>query len=307
MPSARARAVNLAFRHSVKRSLGGDTSVESLRRFAHRFDGVIGSAPRGVRARQMDRGEFTAEWISTSDAACASMSSRVLLYLPGGGFVIRSPGLHRAMVARISRAARADAMLTFYRLAPEHPYPAALDDCVAAYQYLLDEGVHPSRIVIGGDSAGGCLTLTTLMALRDRGVMLPAAAFTLSAVTDLRGHHNGSRTDNARSDCVLAIGDSERWHGYFVGDQLDRLADPLVSPVLGDFTGLPPLLMQASTSEILLDDSTLAAERAREANVDCRLELYEGVNHVWHALAWLPEARRAVRSVGAFIRHHTAS
>jgi epsilon-lactone hydrolase len=301
VPSVRARAANLAFRCSVKPIFERGASVASLRRLGRGFDRLFGAPPRGTRIARVNLGKFTAERVSTP----RSRPGRIILYLPGGAFVLRSPAMHRALAARICREARADALLTFYRLAPEHPFPAGLEDCVAAYQHLLEDGWSPSGIAIGGDSAGGCLTLATLMAVRDRGAPMPAAAFTLSAVTDLRGHRNGSRTTNQRLDPALSMDGSERWHHY-CGDGCSP-DNPLVSPVLGDFTSLPPLLMQASTIEILLDDTRLAAERAREAGVHCRTELFEGLPHVWHAIPQLPESQRALRSVGAFIRQHTSS
>jgi acetyl esterase/lipase len=163
----------------------------------------------------------------------------------------------------------------------------------------------PTSIVIGGDSAGGGLTLAALIALRDRGVPLPAGAFTISAVTDLRNHTNGSRTTNRDLDPLLSIDGSERWHLYYVAGDECALRNPLVSPVLGDFTGLPPLLLQASTTEVLLDDSRLVADAARAAGVRCELELFDGVAHVWQMIPLLPESRRAVRSIGDFVRIHT--
>jgi monoterpene epsilon-lactone hydrolase len=303
MPSVPARAVNLAFRYTVKPTFRRSGSVQGLRRLALRFDRIAGRPVRSAALRDVDVGRYTATRISTPRAE----RGRTLLYLPGGGFVLRTPAVHRALVARICLEAHADALLAFYRLAPEHPFPAALDDCVAAYQYLVDEGTSPSRIVIGGDSAGGCLALATLMTLRDRGAALPAGAFTMSAVTDLRGHHHGSRTTNRDLDPVLSLDDSDRWHRYYLGDNPAGLSDPRVSPVLGNFTGLPSLLMQASTTEILLDDTRLAAERAREAGVECSLELFPGMTHVWQMVPRLPESRQAVQSIGAFIRHHTSN
>jgi monoterpene epsilon-lactone hydrolase len=301
MPSVRARAANLALRKFVKPTFERGASVASLRRLGRGFDRLFGTTPHDTRIAQVDLGRFTAERISTP----SSHPGRIILYLPGGAFVLRSPAMHRALVARICREAWADALLTFYRLAPEHPYPAGLEDCVAAYQHLIADGWSPSEIVIGGDSAGGCLTLATLMAVRDRGGPMPAAAFTLSALTDLRPHRNGSRTTNQSLDPALSMDGSDRWNHY-CGNGCSP-DDPLVSPVLGDFTALPPLLMQASTIEILLDDTRVAAERAREAGVNCRTELFDGVPHAWQTIPQLPESQRALRSIGAFIRQHTRS
>jgi epsilon-lactone hydrolase len=302
MASARARAANALLRLYIKPGFRRAHSVAELRRIGQRFERLAPPPPRGTRSTPVDLGECAGVHITTS----LTGAPRTILYLPGGGFVMRAPAVHRALAARLCRLADAEALLTLYRLAPEHPFPAGLEDCVAAYKYLLDRGTDPSSIVIGGDSAGGCLTLATLMALRDRGIALPAAGFTLSAVTDLRAHENGSRKTNAKVDSILSINRSDEWHHYYVGDQRELLEDPLVSPVLGDFDRLPPLLMQASTTEILLDDTRLAGQRAREAGVECRVELYDGVAHVWHMLPGLPEAGRALRSVANFICDYTS-
>jgi epsilon-lactone hydrolase len=301
--------VSSTLRRTVKPALQGDISLESLRTVAARFDRWIAPRLHRTQTSPVELGTFSAEWIGRAAPARAdpSIDGPIILYLPGGGFVARVPGVSRALTARICRRAGANALLTFYRLAPENPFPAGLDDCVTAYEYLLEEGVSPSKIVIGGDSAGGCLTLATMMALRDRGLPSPAAGFMLSPVTDLRFHHDGSRTSNADFDCLLTSHGSERWHGYLVGDRPEFLSDPRVSPLLGDFGGLPPMLLQASTSEILLDDSQLAAKQAIAAGVDCTLELFDGVPHVWHMLPWLPEAVRALDSLAAFVFHHTRS
>jgi acetyl esterase/lipase len=149
------------------------------------------------------------------------------------------------------------------------------------------------------------MTLSTLLALRDRNIPLPAAAFTLSAVTDLRVHRNGTRTSNGALDVMLSFDVSEGWHTAYVSGNASRLSEPLVSPVLGDYRGLPPLLMQAGSTEVLLDDTRLAAERAREAGVECTVQIFPDVPHVWHIVAALPEARRALSNVAAFIRQHT--
>jgi acetyl esterase/lipase len=219
---------------------------------------------------------------------------------------MRSESIHRAFVARLSEEADTPAVLTFYRLAPEHPFPAALDDCVAAYQHLLASGTEAEDVVFGGDSAGGCLVLATLIALRDGGEPLPAGAFMLSPITDLRNHRDGSRTFNRHSDSMLTMDSAETLHAHYVGQSEAALSNPLVSPMLGDLGGLPPLLFHASSSEILLDDSVVAARRAREAGVDCELEIFKGVPHVWHAIPLMPESKRALNGLGEFIRRATS-
>jgi epsilon-lactone hydrolase len=298
--SIRARMMNGAYRYGFKPVFTQDLTPYRLRSTARRLERFFGRPPRGTIITAVDFGAFVAEEVRT-----ATLPQRTILYVPGGGFVLRTPRIHRALVGRLCRGAGAKALLVFYRLAPENPFPAGLDDCITAYEHLLDTGTSPAEIVIGGDSAGGGLTLSTLLALRERGIPLPAAAFTLSAVTDLRTHRDGTRTSNAVVDPVLSFDISEDWHTAYVGGDESLLSDPLVSPLLGDHAGLPPLLMQASTTEVLLDDTRLLAQRAGRAGVDCTVQLYEGLPHVWHVVRPLPEARTALGKVSAFIKDRT--
>ena len=230
-------------------------------------------------------------------------SRRHVLYLPGGAFVVRTPRWHRFLFSRICAAADAGGSLVFYRLAPEHPFPAALDDALGVYIELLASGIAASEVVLGGDSAGGGLVLSMLLALRDRGLPLPGRAFVMSPLADLGAPwDSGSRFSNQASDSLIALLKGLDYAGAYLGDGGASAADPLVSPVNGSFAGLPPLLVQASRAEILLDDATRAAGRASAAGVDYRLELYDGLPHVWQLLPGLPEATKALRSIGAFAR-----
>lgn len=302
MPSARARVVNAAYRVYVRPTMRRGGDVESLRRRLDRLTPLAGRTPAGTVVQSVDHGPFESEMISAE----GSDPRRRVLYFHGGGFVARSPALHRAFVARLSQETRISAMLAFYRLAPEHPFPAAVEDCLAAYEYLLDAGFESSDIVVGGESAGGCLALATLFALRDEGRPMPAGAFMLSPVTDLRGHRSGSRTSNSRSDSMLTMDVAEELHSHYVKGREAELSNPLVSPLLGDFDGLPPLLFHTSGAEILRDDSVLAAQRARAAGVECELEVYPGMPHAWHVIPNLPESRRALADVGGFVRRCVA-
>ena len=300
--SLRARVVNSLYRHWLKPTIGPDLTVEGLRSRAQRLERLSGRPPRGTRINQLNLGTFVVEEIIPA----AGPEDRTVLYLPGGGFVLRTPAVHRALVGRLCRQARASALLVFYRLAPENPFPAGLQDCVAAYRHLLERGIDPGTIVVGGDSAGGGMTLSLLLALRDQQLPLPAAAFTLSAVTDLRIHRDGTRTTNRDSDVMLSVEVSEGWHTTYVGGDPRRLYEPLVSPVLGDYSGLPPLLMQASSTEVLLDDTRNAANAAVAAGVNASVQVFTDVSHVWHIIPHLPEARRALTEISNFIRYHTA-
>jgi monoterpene epsilon-lactone hydrolase len=222
--------------------------------------------------------------------------------LHGGGYTIGSVKTHRELISRVSRAADARVLAIDYRLAPEHPFPAAVEDATAAYRWLLEGGVDPTRIVIAGDSAGGGLTLAALVALRDAGNPLPAAGVCLSPWVDLEGVGE-SMTTRAEADPIVQREGLLEDAKAYLGDADPRT--PLAAPLYADLTGLPSLLIQVGTAETLLDDSTRLAERARSAGVDVVLEPWEDMIHVWHFFAsMLPEGQQAVDRVGEFIREH---
>jgi len=224
---------------------------------------------------------------------------RHLLYLHGGAYVVGSPKSHIGMVANLAKRASATATVIEYRLAPEHVYPAAIEDCLAAYRALITD-VDPATITIAGDSAGGGATLSTLVALRDAGDPLPAAAYLLSPWTDLTGSGESVVT-RAVADPMIdgsKIADAGR---VYAGDV--PLDDPGVSPLFADFRGLPPMLIQTGMDEVLLSDSTRLADRAREAGVDVTLDLAEGMWHVYQAFAGVvPEATDALVRAAVFMR-----
>jgi acetyl esterase/lipase len=187
-----------------------------------------------------------------------------------------------------------------YRLAPEHPFPAALDDALAAYRWLLAEGADPRRIAVMGDSAGGGLAFSLLLRLRDQGAPLPAAAVALSAWTDL-ALTGASLRLNAAADPMLNAEDLPKLAACYLASADPR--DPYASPLYGDATGLPPTLIQAGSDEILHDDSTRMADRLRAAGCEVELEIWPRMPHAWHLFApVLPEARRAIERIGAFVR-----
>jgi monoterpene epsilon-lactone hydrolase len=235
-----------------------------------------------------------AEWVRTPGVS----DDCVVLYLHGGGYVIGSLVTHRSLVARVGRASGARALSVDYRLAPEHPYPAAVEDATAAYRFLLEQGVAPSKIVVAGDSAGGGLTLATLLSLRDAGTPLPAAGVCMSPWADLEG--TGDSATSADDPLIELDGLREMGKQYVGGG---AMRDPLCAPLYADYTGLPPLLIQVGTRELLLDDSRRVAERARGAGVDVVLEEEEGLIHVWQMFPDdVPESKAAVERIGAFIR-----
>jgi acetyl esterase/lipase len=254
--------------------------------------------PTDVRCDPVDAGGVPAEWITTPDV----VAERVIYYLHGGGYVMGSINTHREMVSRLSRAASARVLIINYRLAPENPFPAAVDDSLAAYRWLLSVGVDPARLVIAGDSAGGGLTVTTLISLRDAGESLPRAGICLSPWVDLECLGECMVT-RAERDPILTRDISLMLAKAYLGDTDPRT--PLVSPLYADLTGLPPLLIQVGTAEVLFDDATRLADHARAAGVDVILEPWDDMIHVWHMFAAiLPEGQQAIDRIGEFIHQH---
>src|SRR6516164_9906712 len=249
-----------------------------------------------IESQPVDAGGVSAEWIAASNAS----ADRFVVYLHGGGFVMASFDTHRGLMGRISRSAEARVLGVDYRLAPEFPFPAALEDATAAYRWLIANGAKASHIAIAGDSAGGGLSLSTLVALRNAPDPMPAAAVCLSPWVDMEAT-GGSITTKAAVDPVNQrqglLNNAKRYLGNG-----DRRA-PLVSALYADLTGLPPLLIQVGESEVLLDDSKRLAERARRYGVNVNLEVWPEMIHVWQLFAAvLPEAQHAIEQIGAFIR-----
>lgn len=224
----------------------------------------------------------------------------VLLYLHGGGFIACSPESHRSLVSSLVRRVRGRAFVPRYRLAPEHPFPAALNDAKAAYRFLLDvEGIAPAQIILAGDSAGGGLALSLALAIRDAGWPSAAGIVAFCPWTDLAA--TGESLNENSERCAMFAGDTiRRAAKFYVGD-----ADPMspsISPLYGDFRGLPPMLLHASEDEVLRDDAIRVADAARAAGVDVELQLWPHVPHVWQFFAAvLPEARQSLAATTRFV------
>jgi len=254
--------------------------------------------PRGVTVSTTRAGDVHAEWIEPS----GTDTKRVILYLHGGGYCICSLDTHRGLAARLALAAQARVLSIAYRLAPENPFPDALEDSLAAYRWLLGQGISPNQIAIGGDSAGGGLTLATAVSLRNEGEPLPAALFLLSPWTDLT--FSGESVQAKRKvDPIFGHNGSPQYVSPYVGSY--DPAYPLISPLFADLHGLPPVLIHVGSDEILLDDSTRVHEKLRTAGVESRLKVWEGMWHVFQVFApYVPEAQRSIDIIGEFVREH---
>lgn len=283
----------------IRKVYGGwdrTTTIDQMRRD---WDELLWSDAVAAQSEQVSAQGVDATWIVATQAR----PDAVLLYLHGGGFQVGSVRSHRDLIARLSRAAGCRALAIDYRLAPEHRFPAALNDAVAAYQWLLDRGIAPASIAIAGDSAGAGLALSTLLVLRERYLPLPAAAVVLSAWTDLAATGD-SYESRAAADPLNQRRMVEAMARKYLGDSGDP-RDPLASPLYADLAGLPPLLMQAGDRETVLDDSRNFAAKARAAGVQVQLEVWDGMIHVFQQFAAeLPQAGLAIDSIGRFLRRH---
>ena len=290
------RGIQAVRGHLAKLPPASALTIEQRRAQYDRAERVF-PTPGDVKIERVPAPERPAEWLEPPGVR----ADTVLLYLHGGGYVIGSPRSHRHLAAAIARAAGTRALVLDYRLAPEHPFPAALDDAIAAYQWLRGQGIAPGRIVVAGDSAGGGLTVATLLALRDRGLPRPAAGVCISPWVDLTCSGKSYAT-KAASDPIVAHDTITALAEAYVGTSGDRKA-PLASPLHADLRHLPPLLVQVGSEEVLLDDALGLGARARAAGVDATVEEWPAMIHVWHwFLPMLDEAEQAVAVIGKFIR-----
>jgi acetyl esterase/lipase len=252
-----------------------------------------------VECMPADADGVPAEWIVPS----GSLSDRTILFLHGGSYTTGSIGSYRSLAANISLAAGARTLIIDYRLAPEHPFPAAVEDAAAAYRWIVKGHAEPGRIVVAGDSSGGSLALALAVYLRDKGAPLPAGLVSIAPMTDLL-MTGDTWSSNAKSDTVICPHKERTFARMYLGGADPK--NPYASPLYADLKGLPPIFIQVGTPEVLLSDSTRLAERAREAGVKVTVERWEGMQHDWHFTASLvPEGREAIARIGEFIRTET--
>jgi len=255
---------------------------------------------RQVKCEPVSAGGVKAEWITAPNAA----ADRAILYLHGGGYIMGSINTHRELIARLSKAGQARILALDYRLAPEHPFPAPVEDATAAYRWMLAQGLKPSRIAVAGDSAGGGLTVAALVAFRDAGLPMPAAGIPISPWVDLEAICESMKTRSSQDPIVKPEMIREIARVYLAGQ---NPRSPLAAPLYADLHGLPSLLIHVGDAEALLDDSKRLAERAKAAGVDVTLEVWPEMPHVWHLFAhFLPEGQQAIDRAGEFVRKLTA-
>ena len=306
MPSLRSRLLLTVMKHGhllqfrLKRPAIDWNTEDAIFRFreeceqgAKRF----GKIPAGIEIHPVTINGLSAEWILPAHAT----KDKMIFFVHGGGYVSGSCTDHRIHAAKFVKGSDVGALLFEYRLAPEHPFPAALDDTVTAYRWLLGQGISSSNIVFAGDSAGGGLCLATLLALRDQNIPLPAAAVAVSPWTDLKC--TGESYQSNAGKCLSPEGTWTAFSKHYVGEHDARL--PWISPLYGDLHGLPSLLIYAGADEILRDDAIRFAQKAKEAGVEVIVRIGEGMFHCYPVCAPLfPEATRAMEEICAFIKTH---
>ena len=289
------QVISLVKTREVDESQG---ATEGRRRsFERMIDGF--TIDISAKYNRLNAGGVTAEWVSAEGAS----DSRVVLYFHGGGYIIGSPRTHRPMLAELSQASGGRVLALDYRLAPEHPFPAPVEDSVAAYRWLLSEGYDPARIAVAGDSAGGGLTVAMMVQVRYLGLPMPGAAVCISPWVDMEGLGESMET-RAQVDPMVGKENLMVSAKTYLGGADPRA--PLAAPLYADLRGLPPTLIQVGDAEVLLDDSTRLAGIAREAGVQVQMDVWDDMIHVWHLFApILPEGRQALAQAGDFIKKHT--
>lgn len=295
MSSIRAKIIRSSSSAFLKRFDISTADFPKVRRQISRLSKLLVPA-FGVCVETDKINGLDAEWLTPKDR----VDGKLLLYLHGGGYIVGGCDMHRQMVSHIARAGRIRALLPEYRLAPEHKFPAAVDDAVAIYRTLVGMGIRAEDIIFAGDSAGGGLAVAALLALRDAGDNLPAAAVLLSPFLDVTGSGDSMRT-RADQDPWFRAEDLPIVANHYCEPHQQRF--PLVSPVFADVEGLPPVFIQVGDDEILLSDSERLADQCIAAGIDVELQVWPEMWHVFQMFAAkMPESRQAIRKMGAYIQ-----
>jgi acetyl esterase/lipase len=293
--SFRSKLLKFFLRASISFIRRDDWTVRQRRDAVERFSRYL-KLPAKITCEKLAIDHIPAEWIYSPE----TRPNRTILYLHGGAYVMCSIKSHRHLMAKLAKAADARILAIDYRLAPEHPYPAALEDAAHAYNWLLTNGTSPENLAVVGDSAGGGLAICTLVKLRDASLPLPAAAVCLSPWVDLTVSGESMKT-KAREEFIIPV--------KLIGQAVDAYLNgsdpktPTVSPIFADLSGLPPLLIQIGTNDVLLDDAKRLAARAEADGVEVTLETWEGMIHVWQFFSpFMPEAHQAIEKIGRFLK-----
>lgn len=286
------------WRALLKAGVTKDKSIDVLREKIIKDTRSL-KPPKDVQITPTKIAGVTGEWLTPS---VLQARNKVMIYLHGGGYVVGSPATHRSLVARLAKSCSIRALSLNYRLAPEHPFPAALEDSLAVYQQIIAHGIAPENIILAGDSAGAGLALATLISLRDDHQPLPKMALCISPWTDLALTGESIKTC-ADIDPYISY-ESLTLNAHYLGkpELNNDPKSPLISPLYADFTGLPPLLIHAGTDEVLLSDSTRLAEQAKNMGVDVTLKIWKDMWHDFHMWApYLPEANQALKEIAGFV------
>ena len=290
--SLQARLTKQFLRVYFKRLLRNP--YDKQRQIQENFNRRTAIIPAGTVFEAISAAGIPAVWVKPA----SQTQGGLILYFHGGAYFAGSSVTHREFAARIAKATGLRLLLVDYRLAPEDPYPAAVEDAFMAYGWLQTLGFDPAKIIIAGDSAGGGLTLATLIALRDAGETLPAGAVCFSPWTDLTV--SGSSIEHNAEIELMCKPDFLKHSAQWYARDHD-LKSPLISPLFADLSGLPPLMIHVGTEETLLNDSTRLAARAQAAGVDTTLEVWPGMFHIFPIVGYLPESHKALKMVGEFI------
>ena len=297
MASLRAIALNALLRATMKKIWKPDLDVAFMRKSMSAATALLGM-------NSVEYSVLTSPGGSVDRIGADGEKSLTLLYLHGGAFCWHNPSLYRGFASRLCQSLGASAYLPDYRLAPEHPFPAAVNDCIETYRWLLEQpGVEPRRLVIAGDSAGGALVLTTLMQARDQGLPLPACAVAISPLTDATGS-GPSVVENAERDVLFTPQALEVVLQWYLPESVGP-TDPLVSPLLGDLKGFPPLLLQVGETEMLRDDSVRFADKIVESGGVAESQVWSDMSHTFQLMHWLPESQQALQKIADFVSKHT--
>lgn len=295
MPSISSYFIKKGIKAGAKKLKLEEKEAGESRQVIDSFARKFSKLPNGCKVEQIKIEGIYAEWISNNQ----SVEDKVILYLHGGGYLYCSADTHRTLAARVMIESSVKVLLPEYRLAPEHPFPAAIEDTLTVYRWLLKQGYDSSNIIFAGDSAGGGLSVAATHVLRDQYEPLPAALLCLSPWVDLTSSGNSYRK-NSKKDPYLRCDLVQKTAQAYAGDE--SLDNHLISPVFADLSEFPPLFIQAGSIEILLSDAQMLADKAHQAGVKVHFKVWEGMWHVWQISAGLPEANKAIKEIGNFVK-----